>query len=44
MVTRIVVADRGEARFYDRAGSGLRAVGSLENPAASAARASARQS
>ena len=34
MVTRIVVADQGEARFYDRAGSGLRAVGSLENPAA----------
>ncbi len=34
MATRIVVADQGEARFYDRAGSGLRAVGSLENPAA----------
>ncbi len=43
-MTRIVVADQGEARFYDRAGSGLRAVGSLENPAASAARASTRQS
>jgi protein required for attachment to host cells len=34
MATRIVVADQGEARFYDRAGSALRAVGSLENPAA----------
>ena len=36
MVTRIVVADQGEARFYDRAGASavLRAAGSLENPAA----------
>ena len=34
--TRIVVADQGEARFYDRtrAGGALRAAGSLENPAA----------
>jgi protein required for attachment to host cells len=34
MVTRIVVADQGDARFYDRAGMALRAAGSLENPAA----------
>jgi protein required for attachment to host cells len=36
MVTRIVVADQGEARFYDQArpGTALRAAGSLENPAA----------
>lgn len=36
MVTRIVVADQGEARFYDqaRAGARLRAAGSLENPGA----------
>lgn len=34
MVTRIVVADQGEACFFDRVGSGLRAAGSLENPAA----------
>jgi protein required for attachment to host cells len=34
MVTRIVVADQGEARFYDRSGAVLRAAGTLENPAA----------
>lgn len=34
MVTRIVVADQGEARFYDRSGAMLRAAGTLENPAA----------
>ncbi len=36
MTTRIVVADQGEARFYDRTrvGGALRAAGSLENPAA----------
>lgn len=34
MVTRIVVADQGDARFYDRAGAALRPAGTLENPAA----------
>jgi len=36
MVTRIVVADQGEARFYDtaRVGAPLRASGTLENPGA----------
>jgi protein required for attachment to host cells len=34
MATRIVVADQGEARFYDRAGANLRAAGAIENPAA----------
>lgn len=34
MAIRIVVADQGEARFYDRSGAVLRAAGSLENPAA----------
>lgn len=34
MMTRIVVADQAEARFYDRSGATLRPVGALENPAA----------
>lgn len=34
MVTRIVVADQGEARFYNRSGAVLSAVGTLENPGA----------